>query len=163
MDELDTPRVKPTRPYKSYDGPLNLGDPENYESALSINVERYFMTKVARQMAGSTVVLKSDSGGPSQTTTQTVDEDVEMGGVNFSAVKTERTYKVEDPNAPGGRVDVKQDDLARGYEYGRTAVFISESEHNITQLETTKDFSIVGFIPFDKVRTGGPPPLQVAI
>jgi len=155
VEELGTPRIKPTRPYKTYDGPLNLGDPEKYDSALSISIERYFMTKVARQAAGSTVVLKPETGGPSQST-QTLDGDVEMGSGDFSAVKTQRTYKVEDPDALGGKIDVSPDDLARGYEYGRTAVAISESEHNITQLETTKDFAIIGFVPFDKVSIFAP-------
>ena len=152
VEELDTPRIKSARPFKTYDGPLNLGDPEKYDSALSINVERYFMTKLARQTTASTVVLKSDTGGPSQSTA-TVDGDTEMTGANFSAVANQRTYKVEDPDAPGGKVDVMKEDLARGYEHGRTAVAISESEHNITQLETTKSFSIIGFIPFSKVST----------
>lgn len=74
-----------------------------------------------------------------------------MEGVEFSAVKQARSYKVNDPEAPGGKRDVEFESLAKGFEYGRTAVHISESEHNITKLETTKSFSIVGFIPRDKV------------
>ena len=74
-----------------------------------------------------------------------------MEGVDFSAVKQARTYKVNDPDAPGGKRDVEYESLAKGYEYGRTAVHISESEHNITKIETLKSFSIVGFIPYDKV------------
>lgn len=147
------PRVKPVKPYKTYDGPLTLGDPSQYESAISINVERYFKTKQARPVAASTVVVKSETdGGPSQST-QTLDDmdGIEATGGNFAAVKNARTYRVNDPDAPGGKKDVEFESLAKGYEYGRTAVHISESEYNITKLETVKDFSIIGFIPMDKV------------
>lgn len=116
---------------------------------MSINVERYFKTHLARPAAASTVVVKSEQGVGSQST-QTLDDDA-MEGVEFSAVKQARAYKVNDPDAPGGKRDVEFETLAKGFEYGRTAVHISESEHNITKLETLKSFAIVGFIPRDKV------------
>jgi ATP-dependent DNA helicase 2 subunit 2 len=150
------PRIKKVKPYKSYDGPLTLGDPKNEALAsFSINVERYFKTKLARPIPASTVVVTTEhgAGGPSQST-QTMEGD-EMDGLEatgFAAVKQARTYKVNDPDAPGGKRDVEFESLAKGYEYGRTAVHISESEHNITQLETFKSFEIIGFIPWDKVR-----------
>ena len=147
IDELDNPRVKVVKPYRTYDGPLTLGDPEKFPSSLNINVERYFKTHMARPLTASTVVVKSEQETQS---TQTMEEDV-MEGIEFSAVKQARTYKVNDPDAPGGKRDVEFESLAKGYEYGRTAVHISESEHNITKLETEKSFSIVGFIPSTKV------------
>lgn len=143
IDELDTPRVKAVKPYKAFDGALTLGDPEKFPAAMSINVERYFKTHLARPLAASTVVVKSEQ--------ESAAEGEEMEGVEFSAVKQARTYKVNDPDAPGGKRDVEFDDLAKGFEYGRTAVHISESEHNITKIETQKSFSIVGFIPWAKV------------
>lgn len=144
IDELDTPRVKSVKPYKTYDGPLTLGDPQTFPSAMSINIERYFKTHLARPLAASTVVVKSEG--------ETAEAD-EMEGIEFSAVKQARTYKVNDPNAPGGKRDVEFDDLAKGFEYGRTAVHISESEHNITKIESQKSFSIIGFIPWAKVSS----------
>ncbi|KAK9435975.1 ATP-dependent DNA helicase II subunit 2 [Metarhizium brunneum] len=146
IDELDTPRVKSVKPYKTYDGALTLGDPEKFPAAMNINVERYFKTHLARPLTASTVVVKSEQATQS---TQTLEDDP-MDGIEFSAVKQARTYKVNDPNAPGGKRDVEFESLAKGYEYGRTAVHISESEHNITKLETEKSFSIVGFIPWTK-------------
>lgn len=148
IDELDTPRIKAVKPYKTYDGPLTLGDPNTFPAALNINVERYFKTKLARPLTASTVVVKSE-GAPDSEPTQ-VDAD-DMEGIEFSAVKQARSYKVNDPDAPGGKRDVEFDDLAKGYEYGRTAVHISESEYNITKIDTQKSFSIVGFIPCSKV------------
>ncbi|KAJ9154876.1 ATP-dependent DNA helicase II subunit 2 [Pleurostoma richardsiae] len=150
VEELQNPRVKPVRLVRNYDGTLTLGNPEKYESAMVINVERYPKTKIARPPAASTVVIKSEPGGASQAAEAPDDmEDVEYTA-GFSAVKNMRTYKVEDPDAPGGKKDVDFDSLAKGYTYGSTAVHISESEFNITKLETTKGFSIIGFIPFSK-------------
>ncbi|KAL0931859.1 ku family dna [Colletotrichum truncatum] len=156
IDELDTPRLKPVRPYKTYEGPLTLGhaDPPPElkipPTPVVINVERYFKTKLARAPAATTVVVSSD---PSSQSTHTLDGEP-MEGVEttsgFAAVKSARTYKINDPDAPGGKRDVEFDSLAKGYEYGRTAVAISESEWNVTKLETEKSFTIIGFIPCDK-------------
>ncbi|CAJ2510001.1 Uu.00g059010.m01.CDS01 [Anthostomella pinea] len=150
--ELETPRLKTVKPYKTYDGPLTLGNPKEHEDAMSINVERYFKTHKATVPPASRVVVKSEptNGGPSG-----ADSDGDaMQGVEstsgFAAVKNAFTYKVNDPEAPGGKRDVEREDLAKGYEYGRTAVHISESEYNITKLETTKSFSIIGFIQQEK-------------
>lgn len=149
IDELDIPIVKTPRPYKSYDGTLSLGDPEVFPSAIVVNVERYFKTHAAIPPPASTVVVKAESAasepGPSETGPEA------MEGVEFSGVKQARTYKVGDPRAPGGKRDVEFEALAKGYEYGRTAVHISESEHNITKLETNKEFTILGFMEQKKV------------
>jgi ATP-dependent DNA helicase 2 subunit 2 len=154
ISELETPRVKPVKPYKTYDGLLTLGDPNQHQDALAINVERYFKTHKATVPPASRVVLKTETKDGQPTAAETADGD-EMQGVeptpNFSAVKDARTYKVNDPDGPGGKRDVDRDELAKGYEYGRTAVHISESEFNITKIETTKSFSIVGFVFQEKV------------
>lgn len=151
ISELATPRVKSVKPYKTYDGILTLGDPSVHEDAMSINVERYFKTHKATVPPASRVVIKTESSA-SPPAAANGDE---MQGVDpapsFSAVKDARTYKVNDPDAPGGKRDVDRDDLAKGYEYGRTAVHISESDYNITKIETTKSFSIVGFIYQERV------------
>ncbi|KAJ0342921.1 ATP-dependent DNA helicase II subunit 2 [Colletotrichum chrysophilum] len=156
IDELDTPRLKAVRPYKTYDAPLTLGhaDPPPElkipPTPVIITVERYFKTKLAKAPGSSTVVVSAD---PSSQSTHTMDAEP-MEGVEstagFAAVKSARTYKVNDPDAPGGKRDVEFEALAKGYEYGRTAVAISESEWNVTKLETIKTFTIIGFIPSEK-------------
>lgn len=143
---LDLPRVKTTKPYKTYDGPLTLGDPDLHPDAMSISVERYFKTHKAPIPSASRVHSTRASGGPSQD-----DGDQMEVAKEFAAVKNARTYKVDDPSAPGGKRDVEFSSLAKGYEYGRTAVHISETEYNITKIETTKCFTIVGFIHQEKV------------
>ncbi|KAK4186558.1 SPOC like C-terminal domain-containing protein [Podospora australis] len=146
VEELVIPRLKPVRPFKAYDGPLTLGDPSKHASALSIQVERYFKTKRATPPSASTVV---DADRSAFTQTQGFDdEDTEMGGTGFSGVKQMRTYRVDDPDAPGGKRDVEFEELEKGYQYGRTVVHISESDFSITKYETKKGFSIIGFIPF---------------
>ena len=149
IEELDIPVVKPTRPYKSYEGALTLGNPTLAPAAIVIEVERYFRTKAAMQPPASTVVVKSEAAAGSQETSQTLED--EMEGVEFGAVKQARTYKVNDPTAPGGKKDVEFESLARGYEYGRTAVYISDADKDVTTLDTKKQFTILGFIDQHRV------------
>lgn len=134
LGELQTPRIKHVNLVKNFDGPLTLGNPEQFPSAISINVERWPATKVSRPAAASTVTEKKDAGN------------------HFSPVEQHRTYKVNDPSAPGGKKDVDFKDLAKGYAYGSTAVPIANSEWDITNLETKRDFSILGFVHMDKVE-----------
>lgn len=66
-------------------------------------------------------------------------------------VRNMYTYLIPDPEAEGGKRAVARDDLAKGYEYGRTAVHISESDENITKLETEVAMEIVGFVSSSEV------------
>lgn len=119
---------------------------------MSIDVERYFRTKQAKPVSASNFVVKSDMASDSIQSSNTMDVEMSgMDGAGLTAVKNARTYKVNDESAPGGKRDVEREDLAKGYEYGQTAVHISESDENITKLETIKSFSIIGFVPNDKV------------
>lgn len=148
VEELSIPRIKPVRPFKSYDGPLTLGDPEQYPNAMSIAVERYFKTKLAHPPSASTVVVNN---APSTSKVDDDDEAMEDNGNGLGAVRQVRAYRVNDPDAPGGKRDVDFDSLERGYEYGRTVVPISDMDESITNLQTKKSFTILGFIPFDSV------------
>ena len=141
------PRAKQTRPYKTYTGQLTLGDPEKYETAMRIDVERYFRTHKATPPSASSFVLREDLSN------EEASSDIPMDGEEsgLAAVKISRTYNVNDDSAPGGKRAVDRDELARGYEYGRTAVHIAESDENVTKLETFQCFTIVGFIPQEKV------------
>ncbi|KAK8035967.1 ATP-dependent DNA helicase II subunit 2 [Apiospora marii] len=141
--ELSFPRLKPVKPYKTYEGPLTLGDPQ--QGAMSIDVERYFKTHKATIPPASNVVLQQNHAKRSGDGNGL--EEIQSSGGNFAAVSNERTYTVNDPTKPKGKREVLYEELAKGYEYGRTAVHISDSEHNITKIETTKGFAIVGFIP----------------
>lgn len=69
----------------------------------------------------------------------------------LTVVRNARAYQVADESAPGGKRDVSKDDLAKGYEYGRTAVHISESDLNVTKLETQPGLEVIGFIPWNTV------------
>ncbi|CAO1599934.1 ATP-dependent DNA helicase yku80 [Xanthoria calcicola] len=153
VEELGMPRLKTTRPVHSYKDQLTLGDPDEYDSAACIDVERYPRTMVRRPMAASRFVQKQGPTDGSTPSTGTVvhDGDIPMpdaDGNELSGVKSSRTYQVLDEEAPGGKRDVDRDDLAKGYEYGRTAVHINESDENVTKLETQKKLEIIGFIPW---------------
>ena len=161
IEELGTPRLKTTRPVPSYKGQITLGDPEQYDSALCIDVERYPRIMVRRPLAASQYVQRADllNGQVSTQSSATVIPDVDGGdlgpahpdGNSLAPVRSTRTYQVNDEEAPGGKRDVNRDDLAKGYEYGRTAVHISESDLNVTKIETQAGFEIIGFVPWSTV------------
>lgn len=103
--------------------------------------------------SASIVVMKSEPNGTQST--MTLDNDTagqEDDDATFNSVKQHRIYKVNDPSAPGGKRDVEFEKLAKGYSYGSTAVHISETDENITKLQTFKGFSIIGFIANEKVE-----------
>jgi ATP-dependent DNA helicase 2 subunit 2 len=159
VDEMKVPRTKETRPVPSFKGMLTLGDPNKYDTALKINVERYPKTMTAAPPSASQFVVRNDMEA-TQTNASNGDEGAEVSADGLAAVHTTRTYQVEDENAAGGRKDVDRDELAKGYEYGRTAVHISESDRNITTYETQPCLDIVGFVEanlykryFDMSRT----------
>jgi len=148
IEDLSVPRVKTYRPYSTFKGELSLGDSIKYpETAFRIDVDRYFRIKAAKPVSASSFFVQPPRGEQPPT------QDGAASPEDVSLVRNARTYKVNDPSAPGGKKDVDREDLAKGYEYGRTAVHISESDENVTKLETFSGFEIVGFIPNDKVCT----------
>ncbi|KAL2051237.1 hypothetical protein ABVK25_008485 [Lepraria finkii] len=156
IEELGTPRMKITRPVHSYKGQLTLGNPETYDSALCIDVERYPRVMIRRPLTASQFVQRTDlsDGHHSSQSSNTVMPDADDPGSSaaqadpnsLTSVKNARTYQVTDEDAPGGKRDVSRDDLAKGYEYGRTAVHISESDLNVVKLETQAGLEIIGFV-----------------
>jgi ATP-dependent DNA helicase 2 subunit 2 len=155
---LAIPNVKTTRPYAPYKGRLSLGNFEKYpETSFYIDVERYSKTKVAKPVSASSYVSQNGKSGETQDSSGTIQGDSGMpdeSGAGLAPVHNAKKYTIPDPEDPRGFKDVEFEELARGYEYGRTAVHITESEANITAFPTFKSFEIIGFIPNDKV---GPP------
>lgn len=138
---------------RSYDGQLTLGDAAKFPSSISMAVERWPVTKKSSAESATTVVMKSETN--TTQTTMTLDHDVdgqEDDANLFNSVESHRTYKINDPKAPGGKRDVDAETLARGYTYGSSAIHIAESEWNITKLETIKSFSIIGFVASEKIE-----------
>ena len=161
IEELGTPRLKMTRPVPSYKGQITLGDPEHYDSALCIDVERYPKVMTRRPLSASQYVQRTDLSNDHTSTQSSAtilpDGDGRESGIpgvdanGLTSVKNARTYQIIDEDAPGGKRDVSRDDLAKGYEYGRTAVHISESDLNVTKLETQACLEIIGFVPWSTV------------
>ncbi|KAF2030606.1 ATP-dependent DNA helicase-like protein II [Setomelanomma holmii] len=147
VDQLAIPRLKEVRPTPSFRGALTLGDPEIYDSTISIDVERYPCTMLAKPPTASSFAMRTDVGtaGPSaQPSNIIVGEDHPMS--DLSAVRNQRVYQVDNLDEPGTKKNVEQDELEKGFEYGRTAVHISESDMNVVKLETQAFLSIIGFV-----------------
>lgn len=138
----------------SFKGFLQLGNADKYDTAVRIPVERYFRTYVAKPPSASSFVVRSvpeQESSSSVTVVAPRDTQAPGAGDNLVSVRSSRTYQIKDESAPGGKVDVERDDLAKGYEYGRTAVHISQMDENITVLETYAGLELIGFVQNDKV------------
>jgi len=153
IDELGIPRLKTTRPVHSYKGELTLGSKEQYpETVVCIDVERYPRTAIRRPATASQFVLRTQSNQSSATVLPDADPPEDDANPNtLTNVRSNRIYRVDDDTAAGGKREVDREDLAKGYEYGRTAVHINESDEGITKLEMQGALEILGFIPWDKV------------
>lgn len=146
VDELQIPRVKTTKPVPSYKGYLTLGNPETFETAMSIAVERYPKTMQQPPPTASKFVVRGNMTSQSQASSATLANGETTSGDGLAAVKSTRAYQIEDEEAAGGKREVTIDELEKGYEYGRTAVHISESDRNVTTYETSPCLDIVGFV-----------------
>tara|TARA_R110002003_G_scaffold1005_3_gene21984 strand:+ start:20952 stop:22556 length:1605 start_codon:yes stop_codon:yes gene_type:complete len=147
VDQLAIPRLKEVRPIPSFKGNLTLGDPVMYDATITIDVERYPCTMIAKPPTASSFAIRTDGSavGPSAQSSNTIiGEDHPM--TDLSAVRNQRVYQVDNQDEPGTKKNVEMDELERGYEYGRTAVHISESDMNVVKLETTQSLSIIGFV-----------------
>ncbi|KAJ5751735.1 hypothetical protein N7520_008652 [Penicillium odoratum] len=149
VSQLDIPRPKETRSMPSFKGFLSLGNAEKFETALRIPVERYFRTYSAKPPTASSFVPRSGAE-PGQEASEQADGQAAGERDPLVTVRTSRTYQIDDESVPGGKADVERDDLAKGYEYGRTAVHISQTDENITTLETFAGLELIGFITNEK-------------
>lgn len=157
IEQLDIPRLKQTLPVRSNRGTLTLGDNknQNFHGTLTIDVERYPCTMIAKPPTASSFVVKTDlSGAPgasTQSSTTVVGNDQQPGG-DLAAIRNQRVYQVENVDEPGTKMNVEMDELERGFEYGRTAVHISESDSNIVKIETQPGLELIGFVQEEKVQ-----------
>lgn len=151
IDELQTPRTKSVRPTPSYKGFLTLGNVELHDDAMIIDIERYPKVMVAAAPSASKFVVRSGGHEATQSTLVGGENGTQDGGDGLAAIHNARTYQVDDENAPGGKRDLDREELSKGYEYGRTAVHISESDQNVTTFETKQSLDIVGFVDKNQV------------
>lgn len=100
---------------------------------------------IRKPPSASSYVQRIDELGKARTET-------DSDPTNLTSVRNTRTYKVTDERAPGGMGDVNRDELAKGYWYGRTVVPISQSDENVTKLETEAGLEVIGFVPWSSVR-----------
>jgi ATP-dependent DNA helicase 2 subunit 2 len=147
IEQLSIPRLKQTRPIPTFRGQLTLGDASKFDATLTIDVERYPCTMLAKPPTASSFVVRTDLGaaGPSngEPMEGIVGEDHPMS--DLAAVRSQRGYQVNDPDEPGAKKNVEMEELEKGYEYGRTAVHIAESDMNVVKLETQPSLELIGF------------------
>lgn len=142
------PRVKEVKPTLSYGGTLSLGDAQKYDATINIDIQRYPCTMQAKPPSASSFVNRTDLAGTQSTTTMPGEDYLMDEGL--AAVRHQRVYQVDDPDEPGQKMNVEPDELERGYEYGRTAVHISESDANVVNIETTPGLELLGFLDASK-------------
>jgi ATP-dependent DNA helicase 2 subunit 2 len=116
---------------------LTIGDPDRYDDAVSIDVERYPRTKKAAAQSASKYVAPQDGHGKNE-------------GIQGGSVTLQRTYKIKRDDE---EVEVEKEELDKAYLYGRTIVNISDADQSVTKLDTIADLSIIGFIEQAGVRT----------
>ncbi|THW44183.1 putative Ku family DNA helicase [Aureobasidium pullulans] len=149
IDEMVIPRMKTVRPVHSYKGYLTLGDMENYDSAMAIDVERYPRVMIAKAPSASQFVVRPNmAAGETQSQFAPPDDQPKQG--DLAAVKNTRTYQVPDEEAPGGKRELEQEELARGFSYGSTVVPIEESDKNVMDFESKQGMDIIGFVVKDQ-------------
>jgi ATP-dependent DNA helicase 2 subunit 2 len=130
ISSLAVPRVKKVRPIPSYRGVLTIGDPNRYDDAIAIDVERYPRTKRATPLSASKYLPPKDG--------RHTHEAIEGGSVTL-----QRTYKIKKGEE---EVEVEKEELQKAYLYGRTIVNLSDADLSVTKLETTAELAIIGFV-----------------
>ncbi|ORY14922.1 ATP-dependent DNA helicase II subunit 2 [Clohesyomyces aquaticus] len=153
ISQLEIPRTKNTRPVPSYKGTLTLGNTDIYHATLTIDIERYPCTMIAKPPTASQFVVRTDLSGAAGASTQssaTIPGEDHRADGQLAAVKSQRVYQIEDTDHPGMKTNVEMEDLERGFEYGRTAVHISESDANVVKLETHPCLELIGFVQDEK-------------
>ncbi|KAF2455774.1 SPOC like C-terminal domain-containing protein [Lineolata rhizophorae] len=159
ISNINIPATRDVRPVPSFKGDLTLGDVENYESAMSIDVERYPRVRVARPLIASEFVRRSNVG-PTEDSAQSSHtlgrdgDDAHLANPSHGLVsaKNNPTYTVEDSQAPSGKREVERSELDKGYEYGSTVCHVSEYEMNLFKFENRKGLEIVGFVDRNKYK-----------
>ncbi|KAI5793617.1 putative Ku family DNA helicase [Pyronema domesticum] len=144
VEELWRPRLKVVRPVASYKGTLSLGDEIGYrETSLEMGVERYPRTAAAKPVSASRFVVGET---PAEKEEGTKTGGIPSSGQALEPVRQARTYAIENPAEPGGKQEVEQEELVKGYKYGRTIVPISKTDEEVTIYPTEPSYRIVGFM-----------------
>lgn len=156
VSELGLPTLKSTRRMPSFKGNLLLGNCAEFESAISIAIERFPRTMVAKAPSSSNFAIKLDGESSNRPQNQPLEQQLreqeENGESDMALLRSNRVYHIKDDGAPGGKKDVDRDQLERGYEYGRTAVHISKSDETVIKFDAEPSLEILGFVPLSKVR-----------
>ncbi|KAI5816728.1 putative Ku family DNA helicase [Pyronema omphalodes] len=143
VEELWRPRLKAVRPMASYKGTLSLGDEVGFrETSFEIGIERYPRTMSATPASASRFVVDEK---PAEDVKEEGTKDWGTGQA-LEPVRQAKTYAIGNPAEPGGKQEVEQGELVKGYKYGRTIVPISTTDEEVTIYPTEPSYRIVGFM-----------------
>ena len=131
ISSIAHPRVRKVRPVPSFKGDLTIGDPDKYNDAIKIAVERYPRTKRSAPLSAIKYVPPKDAEGPGGSPSQ--------GG----NVALQRIYKFKKGDE---EIEVEKEQLDKAYLYGSTIVNISDADMPLLKLDTGAGLSIVGFV-----------------
>lgn len=128
-------------------------------------VERYPRTMAAKLPTASKITLQPEPDGNTESAQSSVtlpagEAGAETGleGVSYPHRSTQ--YHIEDPNAPGGKREVAQDQISKSYEIGGTIVHISPLDRGVIDLDTKAGLEIMGFISQQKVQQASVRPIS---
>ena len=151
VDELQIPEVKVPKPFNDFKGKLRLGDPAAYDSAMEIDVERYTKTRPNAPPQARRVFVKPDASIDSAPTQEEANDPQQEEG-DGQLVHQTSVYSVKDDRARDGKRDINRDDLAKGFEYGRSVVHVEPSDESSLKFDTEAGLEIIGFVPRENVR-----------
>jgi ATP-dependent DNA helicase 2 subunit 2 len=138
IKEMQIPRTKQVRVVHSFKGALTIGDPtEYYESAITIQVERYPRTKKASAMSATKYNAPKEEEDSKQMT---------QGG----AVNLQRTYKIQRNDEV---VEVEREEVDKAYTYGKTIVPLFERNVDALKPGTYMGLDVLGFVERKGVRS----------
>lgn len=170
--EMSRPRLKSVRPVPSYRGTLTLGDVSAADGddrnplspSLSIDVERYPRTAIAKPVSASRFAVQQQQqgkaeadggdGGAASDAALHQPEAPRVKPEQLQTVTQARAYQVDRLDEAGQKMDIDRDVMEKGYKYGRTVVPISATDEAVTVYPTEPSMQIVGFIAAPKASQG---------
>ncbi|KAK9322775.1 SPOC like C-terminal domain-containing protein [Lipomyces orientalis] len=145
LRDLEIPHVRKVRSTNSYNGTLTIGDPNQFNDALVIPVERFAYVKKATPIS-SVAYTKPKGTVPTSPTRPTA---TRLG----RKVKYEITVskESEDGKKEKNVQEVEKGDLKKGYRYGASVVPLSAEEEDNLRFLTIASLDIIGFVPFETI------------
>ncbi|KAF2668511.1 SPOC domain-like protein [Microthyrium microscopicum] len=157
VSELGIPSHRTVRAVTTYKGTLTIGHIGKFEEqSMKIEIQQWPLIMPATAQSAKTFLVQREDkegehAGGSAESSATLQQSAPKEGEE-TLLPSKRTYgkQIEDPTAPGGKIDVDKEQLEKGYVYGRTAVHIGTDDMGVVNLDTEAGLEVVGFVARDK-------------